>query len=114
MINLNRHYTASEVIRAIEKYDSVSFDIFDTLIRRNFALPRDVFFRTAKDFQQVSGKFIKPAKFQNDRRNAERFANRILTECNKQQQTTTNNVKKYILTRYMNVCLMSIQSSGRR
>lgn len=74
MINFKRSYSADEIIRAFKKYDTVSFDIFDTLIKRCVAQPRDVFHRVARDFTDKTGIFIDPLKFQNDRHNAEIFA----------------------------------------
>ena len=50
MINLSKRYTAAQIIKAIAEYDSVSFDIFDTLVKRAFAAPEDVFLRVAKDY----------------------------------------------------------------
>ncbi len=50
MINFSKSYTADQIINAVSEYDSVSFDIFDTLIKRSVAVPCDVFLRTAKDY----------------------------------------------------------------
>ena len=66
--------TSEGVIKALAKYDTVSFDIFDTLVKRCFASPRDVFARTAKDFTDIHGVFIDPEKFLHDRRTAEHDA----------------------------------------
>ena len=55
MINFSRSYTAEQIIKAIADYDSVSFDVFDTLVKRAFAVPRDVFLRTAKDYCVIYG-----------------------------------------------------------
>ncbi|MBR0149740.1 MAG: hypothetical protein IJP89_00085 [Synergistaceae bacterium] len=76
MINFRRSYSADEIIRALARYDTVSFDIFDTLIKRCVARPRDVFHRVARDFTDKTGIFIDPAKFRDDRHNAEIFAER--------------------------------------
>ena len=50
MINFSRHYTAEQIIKAVAGYDSVSFDVFDTLVKRCVAVPSDVFARAAKDY----------------------------------------------------------------
>ncbi|MBR0257319.1 MAG: hypothetical protein IJQ58_06235 [Synergistaceae bacterium] len=76
MINFRRSYSADEIIRALTRYDTVSFDIFDTLIKRCVARPRDVFHRVARDFTDKTGIFIDPVKFRDDRHNAEIFAER--------------------------------------
>ena len=50
MINFSRHYTSEQIIKAIADYDSVSFDVFDSLVKRSVAVPSDVFARTAQDY----------------------------------------------------------------
>lgn len=69
-----RSYTAGSVIKSLAKYDTVSFDVFDTLIKRCVASPRDVFARTARDFMDIHGCFVDPERFLHDRRTAEHDA----------------------------------------
>ena len=86
-----RSYIADDIIKKLSRYETVSFDIFDTLIKRCFASPRDVFLRTAKDFSDKSKRFIDPVKFQQDRINAERIAITFYLENNTKQHKTRNN-----------------------
>ena len=84
MINFSRHYTAEQIIKATADYDSVSFDVFDTLVKRCVAVPSDVFVRTAKDYCVNYGMggghtLIDPVKFKQDRQNAEHLAHTKLT-----------------------------------
>ncbi|MBQ3654401.1 MAG: hypothetical protein II954_08295 [Synergistaceae bacterium] len=50
MINFSKSYSSEQIIKAVSEYDSVSFDIFDTLIKRSVAVSSDVFLRAAKDY----------------------------------------------------------------
>ena len=83
-------YTAGRLTNILAEYDTVSFDIFDTLVKRCFAHPHDVFLRTAKDFAEESGRFIEPAKFQRDRIAAEQLAHAILTATQPQLNRNSN------------------------
>ena len=67
MIIFDRNYKADKIIKYINSSGcgSVSFDIFDTLIKRVFAHPNDVFIRVARD-----AGLDNPEKFLQDRINA--------------------------------------------
>ena len=52
MIIRGKTYTAEKIIKGIGDCHYVSFDIFDTLIKRCFAKPNDVFVRVAKDYNR--------------------------------------------------------------
>lgn len=45
-------------IKQLEKYDYISFDIFDTLIKRNIEKPTDIFKIVEKKYNEVSNKKI--------------------------------------------------------
>lgn len=42
-LNTKRSIDVAGIIKQIEKYDVVSFDIFDTLLKRNVKKPTDIF-----------------------------------------------------------------------
>lgn len=67
MISLNSAYKAHEIINAIKKYQYVSFDVFDTLVKRSVATPKDVFLNTINRFNKFSEIKFDPYIFQNDR-----------------------------------------------
>jgi len=67
MIELRPSYTSRGILRAIERYDTVSFDIFDTLVKRAFASPRDLFARAARDAARQTGREIDPEAFRRQR-----------------------------------------------
>lgn len=64
-----------KIIRAVGKYDYVSFDIFDTLIKRCVAQPSDVFDLTAIAHQNAEG--VELPSFRQDRCEAEAKARRL-------------------------------------
>ena len=63
-------YTANELIKRIAKYKVISFDVFDTLIKRSVAEPHDVFDLTAIRFNESHEKEIDVAQFRANRINA--------------------------------------------
>ena len=50
----NEFYDIEGIIKKIEKYNYVSFDIFDTLIKRNVNKPSDIFKLTAIEYEKES------------------------------------------------------------
>ena len=52
-------YKIEYIKKKIEKYEYVSFDIFDTLIKRNVAHYRDIFTLTCNEYEKSTGKKIK-------------------------------------------------------
>ena len=72
MIIWRHTYSSEEIIRAIGDCRYVSFDIFDTLIKRNCANPTDIFTITEKRFNRQNGDKI--TGFKKARIEAERYA----------------------------------------
>lgn len=52
-LNTKSSINTAEIIRQIEGYDIVSFDIFDTLLKRNIKRPTDVFNYMEKKYNKV-------------------------------------------------------------
>ena len=48
----NKVYDIEGIIKKIERYNYVSFDIFDTLIKRNVNKPSDIFKLTAIEYEK--------------------------------------------------------------
>ncbi len=64
MIILGRSFDCERIVKEIKKYPIVSFDIFDTLVLRSFAIPEDVFIRIARDYNMLhKDKPINPISF---------------------------------------------------
>lgn len=75
--------------RLIGKYDVISFDIFDTLIRRSVEKPSDIFYLTAKKLYDDAGK---AEKFRIERVNAELKARKGL----KEKEININDIYSFI------------------
>ena len=58
-----------KITKKISRYDNVSFDIFDTLIKRNCEKPDDIFEISQKRYNNISN--AKISNFRNLRINAE-------------------------------------------
>ena len=76
------------IIKKINKYDVVSFDIFDTLIEREVDKPIDIFYLTGCKFFDENGAKL----FQNARIRAERLAR----EKSNSGEVTLEDIYKYI------------------
>lgn len=64
MIVFGQSFDCERIVEVIRKYPVVSFDIFDTLVLRSFAIPADVFMRVARDYNaQHKEKQIEPKSF---------------------------------------------------
>ncbi len=59
---------ADAFVDRLQKYDVISFDVFDTLIFRPFALPADLFFLVGKSFDYMDFKNIRIAAEQKARK----------------------------------------------
>ena len=59
---------ASNLRKKVEKYDAVSFDIFDTLLKRDVYKPADVFRLVQSEYQK---RYTKPVSFKTPRIEAE-------------------------------------------
>ncbi|MBO6206141.1 MAG: HAD-IA family hydrolase [Lachnospiraceae bacterium] len=71
VINSYPVYNAKELIKKIEPYKIISFDVFDTLINRNVFDPKDIFTIVGQSLFQNTEK---ARKFRNDRIRAEEIA----------------------------------------
>jgi len=60
-------YSAKEIIGKIKAYEYISFDIFDTLIRRCLENPRDLFEIVAIKYNEKQGVNINPSMFKTAR-----------------------------------------------
>lgn len=54
-----KHLTVDEYVKEFEKYDVVSFDVFDTLIFRPFSDPRDLFYILGEELEICDFKNIR-------------------------------------------------------
>ena len=57
-----QQYKKERIKKIIDNYEYVSFDIFDTLIKRNVIKPTDVFELVAKEYKRIYGKEIENYK----------------------------------------------------
>ena len=64
-------YSSETIIKKISDYDTVSFDVFDTIVKRSVDNPSDIFEITAIRFNQMNSFEIDSQKFKSDRENAE-------------------------------------------
>lgn len=76
----NRIYNIKKIIKKIDQYNYVSFDIFDTLIKRNINKPSDIFKLTAIEYEKKTN--IKIYDFKRIRIEAEIKARKELKEPN--------------------------------
>ena len=74
MYSFNANYTAQQIISRIRNYESISFDLFDTLVKRTVASPSDLFVRVAKDASCMLEYEIDPESFKMERINAAKRA----------------------------------------
>ena len=70
LVSKKGNYYAEEIINKIKDYDVVSFDIFDTLIKRTVADSTEVYFHTAEAVNKKLHTSFDPAKFRINRINA--------------------------------------------
>lgn len=75
MKKINRHpaYTAKDVISRVESYEYISFDVFDTLIKRAVCQPTDVFLIAARQvikehFQDIRAEELVEARIRAERK----------------------------------------------
>lgn len=76
-------------MKLIDKYDVISFDIFDTLIKRYVEKPSDIFYLSAKE---VFDDIEKCEKFRAERVKAEQKARRLL----KKKEIDLDDIYSYI------------------
>jgi len=69
-INRFTTYTAEQIIERIKDYQYISFDVFETLIRRRLEYPQDLFEIVALEYNKKNEGGIDSKQFKNDRINA--------------------------------------------
>lgn len=75
VMNHITQYDEGKIIRAVARYEFVSFDIFDTCIKRSVPAPQDVYKVVCKKFNDsFSNHMIDPIAFVKDRLSAARVA----------------------------------------
>lgn len=89
MISFSRSYTSSKIIKSISSFKSVSFDIFDTLVKRSFASPNDVFFRVSRDYSQLTGHSVNSQDFLRERYSAADRAYTLMKEKDQSREELT-------------------------
>ena len=88
MMNINKREDINKVVEKLEKYDIISFDIFDTLILRPFEQPIDLF--------KILGIRHNILNFQEIRRKAERIARKKQKEMYGNKEVTIYDIYKEI------------------
>ena len=78
--------------KLLHKYEYISFDIFDTLVKRDLERPADVFLVVEKKYQMQTGMAI------------DGFAEKRITAEKKARKL--RGIVKLHLTRYMHSCLI--------
>lgn len=76
-LNYADDLTADQIIRAVKGYDVISFDIFDTLIKRAVLEPEEVFEIVANKFNENNGLAISCGEYRQARRKAEELARKV-------------------------------------
>lgn len=88
-------YSEQELEKRLESCSVVSFDIFDTLIKRSVARPKDVFYYAAQRYNRHDGDTIDPAEFCKVRIAAEVEARKCAREQNR-EEVTLEEIYRYL------------------
>lgn len=64
------NYSSDCIIEKIKKYDVISFDIFDTLVKRTVADSKDIYAMTALAVSKENNIYVDPEEYMQDRINA--------------------------------------------
>lgn len=83
LFNSYPDYTAANIINRIKQYPVVSFDIFDTLLKRNVESPETVFYLAAKQYSEKFQLQVRAEDIAEDRKKAESLA-RSKTRCKRE------------------------------
>ena len=78
LADVHPSYTSESIINSIREYSTVSFDIFDTLVNRDVAVPSDVFLLTA---QKCMFSSFESNRFRDERIKAEKKARETEKDC---------------------------------
>ena len=99
MIILSGKYRATQIIRKLEKYQCVSFDIFDTLVKRCAVSPEDIFLSVAHEYNLYSDQPIDAEEFVTDRITASKAAQSNAVE-NGYEERTINEIYECLSEKY--------------
>ena len=98
-------YNIKKIEKIIDKYEYISFDIFDTLIKRNVKRPSDIFRLTNLKYQQETG--ISIDNYPKLRKRAENKARNLSKKSEPNIDDIFNNIKldsqKYDINRLKNI-----------
>lgn len=111
MIITSKTYTAKDVVQGIGDCHYVSFDVFDTLVKRCVAEPNDVFIRVAEDFNRLHSCQIDKVEFCKLRKQAGREALAVALK-NGREERTINEIYQQLVWKYGDNCddLMKLET----
>lgn len=95
-------YNEQELEKKLESCGCVSFDIFDTLIKRSVARPRDAFYYAAQRYNRYSSDTVDPAQFCDCRVAAEEEARKCAMAQNR-EEVTLEEIYRYLPEAYQEV-----------
>ena len=95
-------YNEQELEKKLKSCGCVSFDIFDTLIKRSVARPRDVFYYAAQRYNRYSSDTVDPAQFCDCRVAAEEEARKCAMAQNR-EEVTLEEIYRYLPEAYQEV-----------
>lgn len=94
-------YSSSEIIDKIKKYEYVSFDVFDTLVKRYYLEPTDLFLSVAEIFNNNNvSRQINLEKFKTRRINAEK----ICRNSKGKEEITLDDIYTELKSSYADIC----------
>lgn len=105
MILSRNSYSSEDIIRSIQQYHCVSFDIFDTLVKRCVSKPNDIFTRVAREYNSLHQDKINEQEFANHRVKAGRLAIKQAFHEGKEERTL-DDIYQLLNNRYGNTCLI--------
>lgn len=103
MILNGRTYTAEDVLTGIGNCQYVSFDIFDTLVKRCVADPSDVFVRVAEEYNSQNTDLIDVEEFRKIRIKVAKFAAETAIKSGREERTLED-IYEHLASKYGNIC----------
>ena len=103
MILTGKTYSASDILKGIGQCQYVSFDIFDTLVKRCVASPSDVFVRTAEEYNELYGGKVDVEEFKNLRIQAAKAAEESAGNSGKEEKTLEE-IYYHLAVKYGDIC----------
>ena len=103
MIIRGKTYTVEEIIRGVGDCHYVSFDIFDTLVKRCVAKPSDVFARVIKDYNRLHQRDLDSEEFCSLRILAGKTASQEVWKAGREERTLAE-IYKELDWKYGDVC----------